>query len=173
MGASRSEIVKLVILPSARPALLDTLSRYCVDHQIRLESVARVISAGAAVPVRTIRRMQNALYRDTSIHTPYGATECLPVSSISAVELDDRMVDKIESGDGICVGKPIEPNKVRIIKISEMSFNDISETTGMPPGMPGEIVVSGPSCTVATSRSRIGTPFAPTPTATLRSDSTS
>jgi acyl-CoA synthetase (AMP-forming)/AMP-acid ligase II len=129
------------------PALLDTLSRYCVDHQIRLESVTRVISAGAAVPVRTIRRMQNALYRDTSIHTPYGATECLPVSSISAAELDDRMVDKIESGDGICVGKPVAPNKVRIIKISEMSFNDISETTGMPPGMPGEIVVSGPSCT--------------------------
>ena len=129
------------------PALLDTLSRYCVDHQIRMESVTRVISAGAAVPVRTIRRMQNALYRDSSIHTPYGATECLPVSSISAAELDDRMVDKLESGDGICVGKPIEPNKVRIIKISEMSFNDISETTAMPPGMPGEIVVSGPSCT--------------------------
>jgi acyl-CoA synthetase (AMP-forming)/AMP-acid ligase II len=41
----------------------------------------------------------------------------------------------------------VEPNKVRIIRISEMSFNDISETTEMPRGMPGEIVVSGPSCT--------------------------
>ncbi|MCJ7815088.1 MAG: fatty acid CoA ligase family protein, partial [Xanthomonadales bacterium] len=129
------------------PALLDTLSRYCVDNKIRMESVNRVISAGAAVPVRTIRRMQNALYRDASIHTPYGATECLPVSSISAAQLDDRMVDKIESGDGVCVGHPVEPNKVRIIKISEMSFNDISETTEMPLGMPGEIIVSGPSCT--------------------------
>jgi len=129
------------------PALLDTLSRYCVKNQIRLESVMRVISAGAAVPVRTIRRMQNALYRDAEIHTPYGATECLPVSSISASELDDRMVDRIESGDGVCVGRPIEPNRVRIIRISEMAFNNISETTPMPPGMPGEIVVSGPSCT--------------------------
>ncbi len=129
------------------PALLDTLSRYCVDHQIRMESVTRVISAGAAVPVRIIRRMENALYRDAAIHTPYGATECLPVSSISAAQLDDRMVDKIESGDGVCVGLPVEPNKVRIIRISEMSFNDISETTEMPRGMPGEIVVSGPSCT--------------------------
>jgi len=129
------------------PALLDTLSRYCVKNQIRLESVTRVISAGAAVPVRTIRRMQNALYRDAEIHTPYGATECLPVSSISASELDDRMVDRIESGDGVCVGRPIEPNQVRIIRISEMAFNNISETTLMPPGMPGEIVVSGPSCT--------------------------
>ena len=129
------------------PALLDTLSRYCVENHIRLESVTRVISAGAAVPVRTIRRMQKSVYRDAEIHTPYGATECLPVSSISASEFDDALVDRIESGDGVCVGRPIEPNQVRIIKISEMAFNDISETTEMPLGMPGEIVVTGPSCT--------------------------
>jgi len=129
------------------PALLDTLSRYCVDHGIRLESVTRVISAGAAVPVSTVRRMQKAVYRDAEIHTPYGATECLPVSSISASQMDDKLIDRIESGDGVCVGRPIEPNRVRIIKISEMGFNDLSETTEMPFGMPGEIMVSGPSCT--------------------------
>ncbi|MBT8046931.1 MAG: AMP-binding protein [Xanthomonadales bacterium] len=129
------------------PALLNTLSRYCVENKIRLESVTRVISAGAAVPVSTIRRMQDSLYRDAEIHTPYGATECLPVSSISASEIDDGMIDQIESGDGVCVGRPTEPNKVRIIKISEMGFNDLSETTEMPFGMPGEIIVSGPTCT--------------------------
>jgi acyl-CoA synthetase (AMP-forming)/AMP-acid ligase II len=129
------------------PALLDTLSRYCVDKGIRLESVTRVISAGAAVPVNTVRRMQKAVYRDAQIHTPYGATECLPVSSISAAQMDDKLVDRIESGDGVCVGRPIAPNKVRIIKISEMAFNNLGETTEMPFGMPGEIIVSGPSCT--------------------------
>jgi acyl-CoA synthetase (AMP-forming)/AMP-acid ligase II len=129
------------------PALLDTLSNYCVDNGIRLESVKRVISAGAAVPVSIIRRMQRSVYRDAEIHTPYGATECLPVSSISAAQIDDKMVDRIESGDGVCVGRPIEPNEVRIIKISEMAFNDLSETTDMPFGMPGEIIVCGPTCT--------------------------
>ena len=129
------------------PALLDTLSRYCVDKRIRIESVTRVISAGAAVPIRTIRRMQQSLYQDAEIHTPYGATECLPVSSISGSELNDKMVDRIESGDGVCVGRPIEPNDVKIIKISDMAFNHLSETTEMPFGMPGEIVVTGPSCT--------------------------
>ncbi|MBT8051452.1 MAG: AMP-binding protein [Xanthomonadales bacterium] len=129
------------------PALLDTLSRYCVDKRIRIESVTRVISAGAAVPIRTIRRMQQSLYQDAEIHTPYGATECLPVSSISASELNDKMVDRIESGDGVCVGRPIEPNDVKIIKISDMAFNHLSEATEMPFGMPGEIVVAGPSCT--------------------------
>jgi len=129
------------------PALLDTLSRYVVENGKRLESVTRVISAGAAVPIRTIRRMEKALYQDAEIHTPYGATECLPVSSISARQITQKIQDMSESGEGVCVGRPIEPNQVRIIKISDMAFEDFSETTQMPPGMPGEIVVSGPSCT--------------------------
>ena len=131
------------------PALLDTLSRHCVARSIRMESVRRVISAGAAVPVRTVRRMQDSLYTDAVIHTPYGATECLPVSSINSTEIDDRMVDRIESGDGVCVGRPIEPNEVRIVRISEMPFAHLSETTEMPRGMPGEIIVTGPTCTDA------------------------
>jgi len=129
------------------PALLDTLSRYVVEHGKRLESVTRVISAGAAVPIRTIRRMEKALYQDAEIYTPYGATECLPVSSISARQMTSKIQDMAESGEGVCVGRPVEPNHVRIIKISDMAFNDFSETTEMPPGMPGEIVVSGPTCT--------------------------
>jgi acyl-CoA synthetase (AMP-forming)/AMP-acid ligase II len=131
----------------ASPALLDTLSRYVVEHGNRLESVIRVISAGAAVPIRTIRRMERALYQDAEIYTPYGATECLPVSSISARQITSKIQDMSESGEGVCVGRPVEPNHVKIIKISEMAFNDFSETTEIPPGMPGEIVVSGPSCT--------------------------
>jgi acyl-CoA synthetase (AMP-forming)/AMP-acid ligase II len=129
------------------PALLDNLSRHMEQQGRRLESVLRVISAGAAVPIRTIRRMEKSLYQDAEIHTPYGATECLPVSSISARQLDAKIQDMIESGDGVCVGRPIEPNHVKIIKISDMAFNDLSETTEMPLGMPGEIIVSGPSCT--------------------------
>jgi acyl-CoA synthetase (AMP-forming)/AMP-acid ligase II len=131
------------------PALLDTLSRHCVDKGIRLESVTRVISAGAAVPLNTIRRMQQSLYRDARVHTPYGATECLPVASISADQFDDKLVDQMESGSGVCVGRPVEPNDVRVIRISDIAFNDASETTDMPLGMPGEIVVTGPTCTDA------------------------
>jgi acyl-CoA synthetase (AMP-forming)/AMP-acid ligase II len=129
------------------PALLDNLSRYMEQRGGRLESVTRVISAGAAVPIRTIRRMEKALYQDAEIHTPYGATECLPVSSISARELDERVQDSMESGEGVCVGNPVSPNRVRIIKISDMAYGDLADTTEMPLGMPGEIIVSGPSCT--------------------------
>lgn len=131
----------------ASPALLDTLSRYTEQQGKRLWSVKRVISAGAAVPLRIVRRMATALANDARIHTPYGATECLPVSSACNLELDSRVQAKTESGEGIFVGKPIAPNEVRIIAISDDPFTDLSETMRMPPGMPGEIIVFGPSCT--------------------------
>ncbi len=131
----------------ASPALLDTLSRYAVQQGKRLWSVKRIISAGAAVPLSTIRRMEQALANDADIHTPYGATECLPVSSASNHELDARVETLTESGSGIFVGKPVAPNEVRIIGISDDVFSELSQTMQLPPGMPGEIIVFGPSCT--------------------------
>jgi olefin beta-lactone synthetase len=123
------------------------LSRYTEQAGKRLWSVKRIVSAGAAVPLRVVRRMQAALANDALIHTPYGATECLPVSSASSAMLDARVESMTESGEGIFVGRPVAPNEVRIIAISEDSFADLSETMAMPPGMAGEIIVSGPSCT--------------------------
>jgi acyl-CoA synthetase (AMP-forming)/AMP-acid ligase II len=129
------------------PALLDTLSAHCMARNMRLDSVQRVITAGAAIPVELIRSMEQSLYNDALIHTPYGATECLPVSSISNTEISESMVDQTESGYGICVGKPLAPNQVKIISVSDIAFTHLSETMEMPIGMPGEIIVSGPSCT--------------------------
>ncbi len=129
------------------PALLNNLSRHCAEQKLRLWSIKRVISAGAAVPVASIRRMEQSLANDALIHTPYGATECLPVSSISSKELTQKVTDMTESGEGICVGRPVAPNQVRVIRISDNVISDLSEVTDMPHGMVGEILVSGPSCT--------------------------
>jgi acyl-CoA synthetase (AMP-forming)/AMP-acid ligase II len=129
------------------PALVDNLSRYCEQQSSRLWSVQRVISAGAAVPISTIRRMELSLANDAMIFTPYGATECLPVACISNRELNKRITEMTESGEGICVGKPVSPNKVRVIRISDNAFDDLAEVTDMPIGMTGEIIVAGPSCT--------------------------
>ncbi len=129
------------------PALLNNLSRYCEQQKLRLWSIKRVISAGAAVPVATIRRMEQALANDALVHTPYGATECLPVSSVSSKELTHKVTDMTESGEGICIGKPVAPNQVRVIRITDNAIADLSEVTDMPHGMTGEILVSGPSCT--------------------------
>jgi acyl-coenzyme A synthetase/AMP-(fatty) acid ligase len=63
------------------PALLNVLGRYCEAQNIRMPGVRRIISAGAAVPVATIRRLQKALPEGSDIFTPYGATECVGFSS--------------------------------------------------------------------------------------------
>ena len=131
----------------ASPALLNTLSRYVVDQGIQLKSVTRVISAGAAVPIRVIRRMEKALTADAEIYTPYGATECLPVCSISARQLTAQIQSLSTSGSGICVGKPVAPNQLKIIEISDRAFRNLGDVTEVDTGMPGEIIVSGPSCT--------------------------
>ena len=130
----------------ASPAVVDLISRHTEQRGNRMWSIKRVISAGAAVPPKVVRRLQQALAQDALIHTPYGATECLPVTTINHRQLDAKVESMTESGEGICVGWPIEPNQVRVIGMSENAFSDLSETTPMPPGMPGEIIVSGPSC---------------------------
>lgn len=131
------------------PALLDTLSRHAESAGKRLWSIRRVISAGAAVPLRLVRRLEGILANDALIHTPYGATECLPVTNVTHREQDARIESLTESGEGILVGRPVAGNEVRVIRLSDNAIDHIDDTTPLPPGMPGEIIVRGPSCTDA------------------------
>ena len=45
--------------------------------------------------------MQKSLYNDAEIHTPYGATECLPISSVSAT--GTSVVDAAHRSDALLV----------------------------------------------------------------------
>jgi len=129
------------------PALLNVLGRYTEKKNIQLPGLRRVISAGAAMPLATIRRLQKSLPDDAEIHTPYGATECLPVASVSGTELDTKVEQRTASGEGICVGRPVAPNQVRIIPISDSSVETFADTVELPIGITGEIIVHGPSTT--------------------------
>jgi acyl-CoA synthetase (AMP-forming)/AMP-acid ligase II len=131
------------------PALLNVLGRYTSDNDIHLPSVKRIISAGAAVPISTVRRLEKSLSPEAGIHTPYGATECLPVSSVSGNELDDEVERRTSSGEGICVGYPAVGNTVRIIPVTDSGVESFEHTTTLPVGITGEIVVSGPTTTAA------------------------
>jgi len=129
------------------PALLNVLGRYTESEKIHLPSVRRIISAGAAMPVATVRRLQKALSDQADIFTPYGATECLPVASISGTELNTDVEQRTASGEGTCIGRPVAPNQVRIIPVSDGIVESFSETIELPVGISGEIVVYGPTST--------------------------
>jgi len=129
------------------PALLNVLGRYTESKNIRLASVRRVISAGAAMPVTTVRRLQKTLPADAEVFTPYGATECLPVASISGTELNDEVEQRTATGEGTCVGHPVAPNSIKIIPVTDSILESFEDTVELPVGITGEIVVLGPTST--------------------------
>ena len=68
------------------PALWTKIARHCQARSIELPSIRRILMAGAPVAPALMEQMQ-AILPNGEIHTPYGATEALPVSSIAAGEV--------------------------------------------------------------------------------------
>ncbi len=131
------------------PALLRVLGRYTSSRGIKLPKINRFISAGAAVPMEAVQTMKAAMRDDAQVFTPYGATECLPVASISSAELSDEVIEHTLRGDGICVGKAVLPNQVNIMVIKDEAVDHLDEQLLLPPGVTGEVIVHGPTTTDA------------------------
>ncbi|MBN8742241.1 MAG: peptide synthase [Lysobacterales bacterium 69-70] len=131
------------------PALLDTLSRHCERHGVRLPTLRRVISAGAPVAPAILARLKPWLDPAAEIYTPYGATECLPLAVIESAELLGDTRAQTERGAGTCVGRPLAANCVRIIAITDEPIADWSGVRELGVGEVGEITVAGPTTTEA------------------------
>ena len=129
------------------PALMNTLTRHLQARGIRLPGLKRVLSAGAPVHPRVVERIHAAIDERADIHTPYGATECLPVATISGRELVGELSTGNREGQGICVGRPLEANRVRVIAISDEPIGLAEYASDVPPGIIGEICVQGPTVT--------------------------
>ena len=124
------------------PALMAVLAR----HGAPLPTLQRVTSAGAPVPADVVAAMRALLPGDAQFWTPYGATECLPVAVIEGRELESTHA-ATSQGEGTCVGKPVAPNAVRIIAISDDAVPHWSDVQLMPARGIGEITVAGPTVT--------------------------
>lgn len=130
------------------PAIWNRIGRHCEATGETLGSLKRVLSAGAPVPTHVIDRMMKSFeHADASIHTPYGATESLPVASISGREVLNETAERSRQGSGTCVGSLFPRVRVRIIEITDGPIGHISETRELPRGEIGEILVQAPSTT--------------------------
>ena len=125
------------------PALLDTVSRWGERTGARLPTLRRVISAGAPVRPAVQRRLLGLLSGDAEVHTPYGATEALPVTSIGSRELLT-----LPEG-GICVGRPVPGVDVALVRISDEPLRSVTDDLLVPAGEVGEVVVRGPNVTTS------------------------
>lgn len=129
------------------PALLDTISRWAAPRGHFFATLRRVISAGAPVSPRILERMARCLPRDARIHTPYGATESLPIASIDHVEVLGETREGTATGRGICVGRPVPGIEVDILRIDDGPIPAWNDTLRIENGEIGEITVRGPQVT--------------------------
>ena len=132
-----------VTIMFASPALLNRVGEYGRNRNIILPPLKRVISAGAPVSPSIIEKFASMLVDGARIHTPYGATEAVPVISITSDEILSETRKFGEKGYGICIGRPINDLKVRIIKISDDPIPIWSNDLLVQDGETGEIAVKG------------------------------
>src|SRR5262249_30932 len=72
-----------------------------------LKALRRVIPAGAPVSAKVIRKVVELLPAGVQVHTPYGATEALPVATIASDEILGETAAMTAKGLGVCVGRPV------------------------------------------------------------------
>jgi olefin beta-lactone synthetase len=128
------------------PTLWRKIAVYCHNSHTTLPTLKRVLCAGAPVPPDLWDLMTPILPSGT-LHSPYGATEVLPVSSISAPEVIARTALATQQGAGTCVGRPLAVNEVKIIALSDAPLATLADIRELPPHAIGEIIVRGPTVT--------------------------
>lgn len=130
------------------PAIWNVVSLYCIEQDITLP-VRKILMAGAPVPGELIERVQRIMPEDGEIHTPYGATESLPSTSITGREILKDTWEQTRIGKGTCVGRSLPEMRVEIIKPVDGPLSDWSEAEVLSTGTIGEIAVKGPVVTPA------------------------
>lgn len=126
------------------PMVLNKLSDYGTANRITLLSLRHIISAGAPVHREVLESFSQLIANEAKIHTPYGATEALPVTDINTSELLLTGSDRSENENGICIGYPVNGLDVRIIEITDNLIFSWNEAKQIPVNEIGEIAVKGP-----------------------------
>ncbi len=128
----------------ASPAVWRNLSTHCERTGERIPTLQNVFSCGAPVPAKVIRRTLACVHPKAKLHTPYGATEALPVATIEAQEILTETAAKTDQGAGVCVGRKFDSIEWRVIRIRDDAIATMDEAEELPTGEIGELIVRGP-----------------------------
>jgi acyl-CoA synthetase (AMP-forming)/AMP-acid ligase II len=130
------------------PVVWQNLSRHCVENGTRIDGLKLAITVGAPIPAYLHRRFRTILPEGAQIHTPYGATEGLPVSHIATDTILGTGAtagtwDRTSKGHGTCVGMPAPGIDIQIIAITEEPIAQWSSDLCLPLHEVGEVVIKG------------------------------
>lgn len=125
------------------PALWNTVGRYCEETGEKMPTLKRALSAGAPVPPHVLQRVTSAIHPEGDLHTPYGATESLPIASISASTVLADTAALSRQGKGTCVGQRFPGMQWKVIRISDGPIARIEDVDELGVGEIGELMVSG------------------------------
>jgi acyl-CoA synthetase (AMP-forming)/AMP-acid ligase II len=128
----------------ASPAVWRVVSDHCAKTGARIRSLRQVFSCGAPVGADVLRGTLACIAEGAQMHTPYGATECLPVSTIESTEVLREIAERTELGAGVCVGRPFPSIDWRVIRIIDDAIASIEDAEELPTGEIGELIVRGP-----------------------------
>lgn len=128
------------------PAIWKRVGRYCIENNIQLTSIKRILMAGAPVPPSLIEQFSHIL-SNGDVYTPFGATEALPITTMSGREILADTAQLSAQGRGVCIGRATQGNKIHIIQITDYPISSWDDALLVPQGQVGEIVVKGPVVT--------------------------
>jgi acyl-CoA synthetase (AMP-forming)/AMP-acid ligase II len=129
------------------PAFWKRVAEYCLANDIILDGMRRVLMAGAPAPVDLLEQLVKIVPESADVFTPYGATECLPITLPSARRLLKEKAHKTGQGNGTCVGQPIPNTQIRIIEVSDEAISEMKDAKEVAAGEIGEICVLSPVTT--------------------------
>ncbi len=126
------------------PALWEPVGEWCARHGVWLPALRRIFMAGAPVPAHLHKLLKDTVLGENGeTHSPYGATEALPVADIRGSELLREATARSAAGGGICVGRPVPGVSVRILPITDKAVPLYPVHREMPTEAIGEIAVAG------------------------------
>lgn len=131
------------------PTLWKRIAEYCVRSELTIPSLKRILIAGAPVQDEVLEVL-GKIVDPSCVFTPYGATEVLPVSLLSASQRFAVPLERAETGEqGTLVGAPLPEVEVKIVRptLDTASMGpgtlELQQFEECRPGEIGEVIVRG------------------------------